>query len=395
MKRWCLLIAVSTVATLASCAKSEDPAQGSQTHFLARCEASCPAPYDCLCGVCTLACQEDQACTAEADGAQCVPPASACDATDLCDVTCTHDSDCDALSDEHACEEGRCRAPVIDETGGGAGGAGGEGGAAGEAGAAGTTSGTGGASGMGVEPVGEICDGSDDIRLGYTAEGGQVETTYAFTNPFGHSFLFIDGQCNYYASRNYAEGMFVGQLTPDQASALANGISWSDIEAMAAAPEVESCPDAGEVSIWAQSQRVMCTCACDPGPRAEQKSAALQAIYDLMVELVESGTPATTPVLAIADDAGPVVNERSWPLEVPMLEVPNLVRNIVDSASVGNPAVFDDPADAAALRMLRTAPDFRFIEVVDEGIGYHLFIRDDFPSGVQPAIDEFLMPTLP
>ena len=44
-----------------------------------------------------------------------------------------------------------------------------------------------------------LCDGSDAIRLAVVSEGGFVDSTYEFTNRYGHSYLFVDGRCHYYA----------------------------------------------------------------------------------------------------------------------------------------------------------------------------------------------------
>lgn len=375
-------IAACCAVLLASCAKSEDPAQGSQTHFLDSCEDSCAPPYDCLCGVCTLPCEQDDACASEADDARCVSASGSCGAGLLCDVECTNDDDCEATNDAFVCESGRCRAPEVIEIGmagsGGASGSSGQGGAGGEG-------------GSGGDWLGGICDGSDDIVLGYSVGGGQVESTYYITNPYGHSFLFLDGQCNYYVSLDYNQGLFTGRLLLDDEIQLATDIAWDSMAEMAAEPELDSCPDAGESVIWAQGYRMSCTCGCDPGPLADQKDAALQAMHARIETLIAQGYPANGPLRAVAGELGPETGEeKAWPLDRALADVPNLVQD-VQGGSFGDPAFFTGPADVVALRALRPAMStFGGIQVRDAGTAYQLFMRDELPARVDQKIDALL-----
>jgi hypothetical protein len=142
------------------CTKSNGPLPGSQTHFLDACDGNCPSGLACLCGVCTVACDDgddDAMCAEQADSATCSAAIGGDDACAgegrVCDVECDGDRECSALGTGFACESGRCRARA--SAGGDAGtGAGGRAGAsAGAGGRAGASAGAGGRAGAGGEPV--------------------------------------------------------------------------------------------------------------------------------------------------------------------------------------------------------------------------------------------------
>ena len=85
-----------------------------------------------------------------------------------------------------------------------------------------------------------LCDGSDEIRLGVASDGGALDTAYELTNPYGHSFLFIDGHCHYYAS---ASGRIVTQY-PHSMTDFKNAAKGVD-------------PSVFEVGVVAEARRVV------------------------------------------------------------------------------------------------------------------------------------------
>jgi len=248
--------------------------------------------------------------------------------------------------------------------------------------------GSGGMGGTGgtTPELGALCDGSTDMRLGYAAAGGFVDITFYFTNPYGHWFLFVDGQCNYYLSREYPQGIVSGTLDDEQASTLADAIGWPSIAELAV-EDVESCPDAGANVIWAPGGiEVSCTCGCDEGPVSQRKTDALQYMYELLETLAQSAPPLMGPVSALAAPESPVGDELTWPLDQPLATIPNLVH---DLDSLGDEfALFEDPDDAAALRALRaTAQPGTPVRVADGEGAYQIYVRDELPEGVAPAIE--------
>lgn len=101
---------------LVSCGKEQTEPTGGETHFLSTCDASasaCGTTLSCICGVCTLPCDDRSACGALPDAA-CVASSDsvACGAAHSgghCDVPCVADVDCAVLSPEHQCRGGFCR----------------------------------------------------------------------------------------------------------------------------------------------------------------------------------------------------------------------------------------------------------------------------------------------
>lgn len=118
------VLTLSGVALAASCeSASSEPEQGSETHFLRRCDAaSCGEGFVCLCGACTRACDESAACTKLAPEAACIDTGpriatglcSASDAGSFCDVPCLNDAECASLGELAACEQGFCRVSETD-----------------------------------------------------------------------------------------------------------------------------------------------------------------------------------------------------------------------------------------------------------------------------------------
>lgn len=110
---WCLALFFAAF----SCERQTDDPTGGETHFLVRCQPgsnSCGNTLSCLCGVCTLPCNERATCE-RLPGAACVASngGEACagsEAPGHCDVACFIDADCSPLSGAHRCEAGACRA---------------------------------------------------------------------------------------------------------------------------------------------------------------------------------------------------------------------------------------------------------------------------------------------
>jgi len=96
---------------------SGTPEVGSESHFLTSCNATCAQDFECLCGVCTERCSNNDTCSAIYSGAECVdvasrPEASRCEESDgpaFCDVRCTADADCAGLGSGFTCVAEFCR----------------------------------------------------------------------------------------------------------------------------------------------------------------------------------------------------------------------------------------------------------------------------------------------
>lgn len=181
--RWLLssLLLLTAPAAIQCNGKSESsrgPNLGSETHFFLKAcvsDADCRADGDeklsCLCGTCTSFCTEDSSCRTFVESAVCTAPECNLD-NPVCDVECTEDVDCGALSSDHTCFDGYCRyfeegAPI---------GGGGQGGALSSSG--GQTNGSGGedSNGSGGDAMGtggdENSTGGSPSSTGGTSMGG-------------------------------------------------------------------------------------------------------------------------------------------------------------------------------------------------------------------------------
>lgn len=117
MLRQTLLLLLAGLVSFACAGGTASDDGGSETHFLTRCSASCPADLTCQCGVCTLPCSDAAGCSALSRDAACVDSAARvaegrCDeppAAGFCDVSCLADSDCSSFGSAARCESGYCR----------------------------------------------------------------------------------------------------------------------------------------------------------------------------------------------------------------------------------------------------------------------------------------------
>jgi hypothetical protein len=110
-------VLVAAFCAAFGCSERVTPQEGSETHFLTECDASCDAGSACVCGVCTKTCSADTQCSALGAAATCVSltPRIAegrCEATAppaMCDVACLASVDCSDLGADFVCQAGYCR----------------------------------------------------------------------------------------------------------------------------------------------------------------------------------------------------------------------------------------------------------------------------------------------
>jgi hypothetical protein len=389
MKRYAWM-AVAVFA-FAACSDSHDRSPGSQTHFLQTCDASCAAPYECLCGVCTVQCSKDAQCSSHASGAECTDARPGgdrqCNAdAPVCDVTCNGDGDCASLGSAFGCSAGRCRAlPMSIDS-------------------AMHDSGTHtGASDSGVPPDAEvmatpICDGSDDIRLAmfHTSGYGNPLTDY-FMQPFG-IFAAIDGHCRYYGTWTAMRGVVTGTLDAADAEQLASDVHWSNFASfdgyMSRSPD---CSDGGGAVTTDGKHSFACVCGCDPAapPGLEPIS---EAARQWLMRLAMTGTPLDGPVSAVASVFGggvpprggpaPSGDPQPWPLSSPITDI------VASENDLGDGQRFDDPKDSAALRAMRNMALMDSAEAwqvlaTDGTKNYLLYVRDELDADVNAQIAAF------
>jgi hypothetical protein len=124
-KIWLGILSLFLVITFSGCpsSTSKKPTAGGESHFLASCSPECEEGLECICGVCTRVCDDDDDCS-DLPGATCVSPellesARECEPTDpvempVCDVGCSSDEECKDLGSDATCESGYCRLPEVE-----------------------------------------------------------------------------------------------------------------------------------------------------------------------------------------------------------------------------------------------------------------------------------------
>lgn len=110
-----LAIAICLACAL-GCYGTNNRGGSGETHFLLDCSqgVTCAEGLQCICGVCTVRCDENDSCKEQSELASCMP--SDCSEERTCDVECEQDADCDDLGSKYKCQNGRCRGAATDST---------------------------------------------------------------------------------------------------------------------------------------------------------------------------------------------------------------------------------------------------------------------------------------
>ncbi len=242
----------------------------------------------------------------------------------------------------------------------------------------------------GSEPTSryQVCDGSDEIRLAVTQSGGMVDWSYDYTSPYGHRFLFIDGQCNVLTG---GVAMRTGHLSEAEATRindalrLSRSASWSD-------HEDQDCPDSGAFRIRTALGVGECACGCDDDA-PEGLASAIDAAFGLLDDIKANSEALDGPLNAIVVEVADVpATAEPWPFSFAAADV------AISSEAIYNvtPEVIAlSDADAKAGRALFSKAlgepyhdgVARFLE--DQGLFYEVHLFDQAPEAFSSAIERF------
>lgn len=236
-----------------------------------------------------------------------------------------------------------------------------------------------------------ICDGSSDLRLMYSLGGGFVSPLDAFTNPYGSTFFAIDGECHFYASKDYDAGIYAGQLAGQEAARLELDLAFQHIASWKGSYGPQ-CADGSTGLLIAQSGRYGCTCGCDGAP-AGARSAMAQA-QPWVNRLTSVGKPLDAGMRALAyatPDPAPA-KVFDWPLSRAPADIDGLVAS---DNGVGEGAHIEAGPDAMALRKLRADVKAAqgsalviYVRVSTAKV-YRLYLRDELPEAGDAALRAF------
>ncbi|AWV88286.1 hypothetical protein [Bradymonas sediminis] len=152
-----------------------------------------------------------------------------------------------------------------------------------------------------------LCDGSEDIRLAYrTGGGGMISPGHKLMSENGSSFLYVDGQCRYWAfpreddgvSDNTWSEVATGELSAEQEAELKDELSvveWQrwDQEGFQENPA----NDGGAATFWMPNTTFSCSGGCGSGERNEIH----QNVRSWMGKLAKRGEPVRSDVRILAE----------------------------------------------------------------------------------------------
>ncbi len=112
-KKYKLAVALALSSALGCYEASNGPGSG-ETHFLRGCseDVGCASGLECVCGVCTVRCDDNNTCKDQNELASCRP--SDCSEERICDVECVNDGDCTVLGSDYTCKNKHCRFQLVD-----------------------------------------------------------------------------------------------------------------------------------------------------------------------------------------------------------------------------------------------------------------------------------------
>ncbi len=244
-------------------------------------------------------------------------------------------------------------------------------------------------------PLGELCDGSNEVRLFAHSGGGFVAESYAFVSLYGSSVLAVLGTCEYYAQSDGRGAWVHGTLSEAEAEALAESVAFERLPEFDAFRDGESCPDAGGQYLQTQGAAVMCTCGCGddaPPGLTDAMSGAAEAMTDLAAqgEALSGGSVTVVALVHTEVPETPPAETPEWTLGFSITEALIAGAGALDEDSGRR---VDDAADVTELRRLRSEypgenvfSDYVFVHDAN-GAVYGILVRDELPAAVAASLD--------
>jgi hypothetical protein len=240
-----------------------------------------------------------------------------------------------------------------------------------------------------------LCDGSDDVRLQYTHEGGFVGRYYSFLRPLGFEYLVIDGRCRFWVNQDVWYGARTGTLTEDRAVALESELHWADLSELAGNWENRGCMDGSTWHLSDGESEVSCYCGCtDEGVPSVVPDVG-NASSDALLEFWDAGAGFDGVMRIAAEDLteavqvdGLELDWQVWPLSWSITDALFASVSSLHDPAAGMPV--NEPADRETLRNLRdsyvethgTIPDADdgYLPVTADSRYYALLMRDVVPG---------------
>lgn len=258
-----------------------------------------------------------------------------------------------------------------------------------------------------------ICDGSTDLRFGTwgSVDPSRVAAGSTVFYELGSHWLYIDGQCRYWAHVNNVFGddwrpVRQGILTPSDDERISTEFrygEWPSLAKVWVGNEGSSHPSS--LLFYNGQLAVECVGCCQAAPSSDEGFQTVCDIsrkrFDLVAELYSRGQDVSGPIRLRAypgvdpSEADPIdhtpesITAIEWPLAEPLEDVALTWEEIGYAAKFGDSYMVTDPDAVAAFRLSRDkflsgalGPTFYNVMVVtprSSAERYFLYFRDAIP----------------
>ncbi len=244
-----------------------------------------------------------------------------------------------------------------------------------------------------------VCDPLDPASGRVALEtrgGGLIARGEAVLYDNGAYFVFVDGQCNYWAkapNERWAETR-TGVLDAETAARLGETLhlsAWDDLDGVWSG---EGVGDAPTLIFDDATNALVCVQLCDTPNVPDEVKAIREAFPMIATELWEGGEPVGSAlrVIAVATEGWSHIPFVDWPLARPITDFERTNENI----EAGQGLLEEDVASVRALEELRASflrgdhGGFYWsgLPVTSGGAYYYLYFRDTLPfedaNGIVP-----------
>jgi hypothetical protein len=226
----------------------------------------------------------------------------------------------------------------------------------------------------------ELCDGSDGTRLAVSIYGGMMDTTTEFLQPWGYTWLQVDGACQWFAGSDRGTlgqwtPVSTGTLTEAQAQDLLDDLQVGDWDRLAATADTQPPPDGPTFTFhydgagWNR--------AGDLG----QMDAVVDTLFETVDTLVAGGSELVADqvvVQVIADDGGWV--PEAWETTAPEADLASIAEEATPYTAEGavRAGAAADPWRAMLADFLDSGrPDREVPRAEQDEQGWFLLVRED------------------
>jgi hypothetical protein len=243
-----------------------------------------------------------------------------------------------------------------------------------------------------VPPARRICDGGPGVRFAMRSASGGTNLDAPRSDvlyELGHTYLFVDGACHYWALGSEADGaggwgsIHEGTLTEERERALSLDSFYGDWGDLAGSWGSVAVSDGGGIVFFDAERVIGYSGPCVAPSSANDPERSIRARHLCQIwrpwidKMYAEGTPVTGPMrisVFLSDGFSDAGEPRfDWPISRPIAEV----LDDFTTAGVGRSHLIDNADDVARLRSMRQQyrdlpPGYRY--------GFLVIRNDDAPT---------------